>query len=175
MKTEATHDPDAALYPIERIDMLGGCLEFVGGFGGAQDPVLLRTRIAPGQGVPLHSHGDPECFFVLDGVLDVFFADSTPRWHRVEAGRSMLAADGIRHAIHNPGDRPTELIVMVNDRLARFFREAGRPAGSETAFRPPGPEDIERVTRVAKAYGYWLASPAESAAITGPCPTPSKQ
>lgn len=60
-----------------------------------------------------------------------------PGWHKVETGRSLLVADGIKHAVRNSADRLADLIVV-----------------------------IQRLIRVADAYGYWIASPAESAAFT---------
>ena len=130
------------------------------------DAVLFRTSMAPGQLVPLHSHVDPECLYVLSGELEVFVVDEAPGWRPVKAGRSVLLADGVKHAFRNPAAEAADFIVVTNNRLARFFSEAGRPVASDAAFAPPSAEDIERVRRVARDFGYWLASPTESAAIT---------
>ena len=154
--------------PNEMIDMIGGRLELVARMGAEEsDAVLFRTSLAPGHGVPLHSHIDPECFYVLAGRLEVFLLGTAPQWQIVEAGRSVLVADGVKHAIRNPGDGAADLFVVTNNRFARFLREAGRPVMPGTAVAAPEPEDIERVARVARAYGYWLASPEKSAAVTG--------
>ena len=134
---------------------------------GDTDTVLFRTHMAAGQVVPLHSHLDPECFYVLSGRIEVFVVDDMPRWQAVETGRSMLVADGVKHAVRNTADQPADLILATNNRLARFFREAGRIAAPGTARLPPVPDDIQRLVRVSKAYGYWIASPTESAAMTG--------
>jgi hypothetical protein len=58
-------------------------------------------------------------------------------------------------------------ILATNNRLASFFREAGRTPASGASMTPPTPENIKRVVRTSEAYGYWQASPEESAAITG--------
>ena len=60
------------------------------------DTVLFRTRMAAGKAVPLHSHVDPECFYVLSGGIEVFVLHDRPRWHTVETGRSLLVADGVK-------------------------------------------------------------------------------
>jgi hypothetical protein len=54
-----------------------------------------------------------------------------------------------------------------NNRFASFLGEAGRPVIPDAVFAPPSPDDIQRLMRASQAYGYWNASPAESAAITG--------
>lgn len=152
----------------ELIDMVGARFEAIARMGtNDADTVLFRTRMAAGKVVPLHSHSDPECFYVLDGRIEVFVAGDAPRWQAVETGRSLLIADGVKHAVRNMADQPTDLILATNNRLARYFREAGRPATPGTELLPPTPDDIQRMVRVSEAYGYWIASPTESAAVTG--------
>ena len=152
----------------ELIDMVGARFEVIARMGSDDaNTVLFRTRMAPGRAVPLHGHIDPECFYVLDGCIEVFVVGDPLRWQAVETGRSLLVADGARHAVRNTGDRPADLILATNNRLARYFREAGRPATSGTELLPSTPGDIQRMVRVSESYGYWIASPAESAAVTG--------
>jgi quercetin dioxygenase-like cupin family protein len=131
------------------------------------DTVLFRTRMAAGKTVPLHSHVDPECFYVLSGRIEVFLVGERPRWHVIEANHSLLIADGVKHAVRTTAHHPADLVLATNNRLARYFREAGRPVMPGAEPVPPTPEDIQRIIRVSEAYGYWIASPAESAAITG--------
>jgi quercetin dioxygenase-like cupin family protein len=151
----------------ELTDMVGARFEAIARMGtGDADTVLFRTRMAVGKVVPLHSHVDPECFYVLDGRIEVFVLDEMPRWQAVETGRSLLVADGVKHAVRNTSDQPADLILATNNRLARYFREAGRPAAPGTDLLPPTPDDIRRMIRVSDAYGYWIASPGESAAVT---------
>ena len=164
--------------PNELFDLIGGRLELVARMGeGADDTVLFRTQMAPGQLVPLHSHADPECFYLLAGRLEVFLLDDSPHWRALLAGRSALVANGIRHALRNPTSEPADIVVATNNRLAQFFSESGRRAKPGTHFEPACQEDIERVVRTAKTYGYWLSSPEEHAALTGapvsgPCSGP---
>jgi quercetin dioxygenase-like cupin family protein len=149
------------------IDMVGSRFELVASMGDAEtDTVIFRTKMAEGKLVPLHSHSDPECFYVLSGNLEAFVDDGSKTWRTVGTGSSILLANGVKHAIRTPGDA-ADLIMITNNRFARFLREAGRSVSPETPFTPPTPEDIERVIRASAAFGYWNASPAESAAITG--------
>jgi hypothetical protein len=43
-----------------------------------------------GKLVPLHSHTDPECFYLFEGQIDVFVVDDAPKWRMVETGQSYL-------------------------------------------------------------------------------------
>jgi hypothetical protein len=45
-------------------------------------------------------------------------------------------------------------VLATNNRLARYFREAARPATPGTDLLPPAPEDIQRMIRVSRSYGY---------------------
>lgn len=149
------------------IDMMGARFEMVARMGGNEsDTVLFRTHMAPGKLVPLHSHVDPECFYLLEGEIEVFVVGDAPKWRAVGAGRSILLADGVKHAVRNPTERTADIVLATNNRFASFLAEAGRRAAPDAAFSAPSPEDIERVRRVSETYGYWNASPAESAAVT---------
>jgi hypothetical protein len=125
------------------------------------------ARMAPGRLVPLHSHIDPECFYLLEGQIEVFVVDDAPKWQAVGTGRSLLVPDGRKHAVRNASDTTADIVLATNNRFSCFLSEAGRSASPSAIFTPPSPEDIQRVIRVSQAYGYWNASPAESAAVTG--------
>lgn len=47
------------------------------------------------------------------------------------------------------------------------FRRWWATATPGTELLPPTPDDIQRMVRVSEVYGYWIASPAENAAVTG--------
>ena len=74
-------------------------------------------------------------------------------------------ANGIRHASRNSGERTADIVLATNNRFARFLSEAGRSVTFDAPFVPPSTDDIERILRVSEAYGYWNASPAESASL----------
>ena len=92
------------------------------------DIVLFRTRMAPGKLVPLHSHIDPECFYVLDGQIEAFVVMRRQRWRVVGAGQSLLLADGVKHALRNGSEKTADIVLATNNRFAGFLTEAGRSA-----------------------------------------------
>ena len=69
--------------------------------------------------------------------------------------------------MRNASEKTADIVLATNNRFASFLKEAGRSVTPGTAFAPPSSDDIQRVMRVSRAYGYWNASPAESAAVTG--------
>ncbi len=149
----------------EVLDLIGGRLERVASLS-RDGSVLFRTSVAPGQVVPLHSHADGECVYVLTGYLEVFLLHPSPGWQALPAGRSVVLTGGVKHALRNPAREPADTMVLTDARLAAFFREVGRPATPDSDFQPAGPDDINRFVRTAGAYGYWMSSPAEHAALT---------
>ena len=152
----------------ELIDMAGARFELIARMGTADaDTAFFRARMPAGKVVPLHSHIDPECFYVLSGHIEVFLLNDVPGWRTVGAGQSLLVANGVKHAVRNKAEQPADLILATNNRLARYFREAGRPAKPGTEVLPPTADDIQRMICMTEAYGYWIASPAESTAVTG--------
>jgi quercetin dioxygenase-like cupin family protein len=152
----------------ELIDMVGARFETVARMGTTDvDTVLFRTSMPPRKVVPLHSHIDPECFYVLSGGIEVFMVDDMPSWQTLEKGQSLLLKDNIKHSVRNMANQPADLIVATNGRLARYFREAGRIAAPGSNILPPAPDDIQHMIRVTESFGYWISSPEESAAVTG--------
>ena len=110
------------------IDMMGTRFEMVARMGSNQsDTVLFRTRIAPGKLVPLHSHIDPECFYLIEGRIEVFLVDDAPKWRAVDTGQSFLVADGIKRRVRNAADKIADIVLATNNRFASFLSEAGRP------------------------------------------------
>jgi quercetin dioxygenase-like cupin family protein len=61
----------------------------------------------PGKLVPLHSHIDPECFYLLEGQIDVYVVDDAPKWRMVETGHSYLVSNGVKHAVRAVFTPPT--------------------------------------------------------------------
>ncbi len=156
------------LNPGDIIDMMGARFEMAARMGtGEDDTVLFRTSLPPGKLVPLHSHIDPECFYVLDGQIDVFVADEAPKWHTIAPGKSLLVADGLKHALRNSATKTADVILATNNRFAAFVSEAGRAVAPGAPFAPPSAGDLERMLQAAAAFGYWNATPEENAVVTG--------
>lgn len=127
---------------------------------------VLDSLLVPGVEVPLHSHPEVECFFVLNGALQILtYQDDEPYWLDVKAGESVVVPSNAPHAVRNASASPVRLLMIFEARLGRFFEEIGRPIPSGGQPPLPSGEWINGFAAAAARYGYWLASPEENAAI----------
>jgi len=111
--------------------------------------------------VPIHSHRDRETFYILAGELEGLWED---RWIKLGAGDVLDIPGGVKHAWRNVSGAPASLLFMTTIRLGRFLRDIGRPVAT---LKPsaPDPADLQRLFDTARAYGYWMGSPADNAAV----------
>ncbi len=143
--------------------VLGVLLQFLSKPEQINDQIsVMRGTVPSGVVIPLHSHADPEIFYVLDGSLEVFQAEG---WQTVTAGEVVSIPGNVRHALRNTSPSPITLITVSKQELYSFFRELARPFDSNRPPAPPTPEEMQQLFSVAEKYEYWLASRDENAAI----------
>ena len=143
--------------------VLGVLLQFLSTPEQINDQIsVMRGTVPPGVVVPLHSHADPEIFYVLNGSLEVFQSEG---WQTVTAGEVVSIPGNVRHALRNTSPSSTTLITVSKQELYSFFREFARPFDPNSPPAPPTPEEMQQLFSVAEKYKYWLASPEENAAI----------
>ena len=150
------------------MDVLGAQMRVVARMGEADEhTVLIRSQMgAEPRAVPLHAHADVEGFYVLAGQLEVYLDSDgeSPGWRALGPGQGLTVAGHVKHAVRNVSGAPVDSIVATTVRLARFLRNIARPPGVHGA---PTAGEAARVRQRAADYGYWLASPAENAGISG--------
>ncbi len=157
-------NPNAAskIADAEILDVLGPRIQFLTAVSDADDDYCLIRGVVPaGVVVPVHSHPERETFYLLEGEIQGLRED---RWVTLGAGDVFDVPGGLKHAWRNLSATSVSLLFVVPMRLARFFREIGRPAAS-AGTEAPGPADLQRLFEIAHAYGYWLGSPADNAAV----------
>ena len=143
--------------------VLGVLLQFLSTPEQINDQIsVMRGTVPSGVVIPLHSHADPEIFYVLYGSLEVFQAEG---WQTVTAGEVVSIPGNVRHAVRNTSPSPITLITVSNQKLYSFFRELARPFDPNRPPAPPTPEEMQQLFSVAEKYKYWLASRDENAAI----------
>ena len=148
------------------LDVLGPTIEIVGELGAGDDDLcLIRCVMPAGTVVPLHSHRDRESLLVTEGSLEIL---QTPGvawgWATVDTGGFVDIPGDVPHALRNRSDASAVLILVTTMRIARFFRAISRPARSLPP-GPPPPELLQRFVETSQAFGYWLGTPEENAAI----------
>jgi quercetin dioxygenase-like cupin family protein len=147
--------------------VLGVLLQFLSTPEQINDQIsVMRGTIPSGVVIPLHSHADPEIFYVLNGSLEVFQAEGPSEgWQTVNAGEVVSIPGNIRHALRNTSRSPITSITVSKQELYSFFRELPRPFDPDRPPAPPTPEEMQQLFSVAEKYEYWLASPDENAAV----------
>jgi hypothetical protein len=145
-------------------DVFGPTVEFL---TSPDDPdatfCVMRGVVPPGVVVPLHSHDDPEDFFIVAGAPQVLnLGDQGLRWCDAHAVDYVRVPAGTVPRAPQRG-RPAIDLIITSARLGRFFREVGRPSTGPTP--PPTPEELVHFVAVATKYGYMLGSPEDNAAV----------
>jgi quercetin dioxygenase-like cupin family protein len=147
--------------------VLGVLLQFLSTPEQINDQIsMMRGTVPSGVVIPLHSHADPEIFYVLNGSLEVFQAEGpSAGWQTVSAGEVVSIPGNVRHALRNTSPSPITSITVSKQELYRFFRELARPFDPNSPPAPPTPEEMQQFFSAAQRYEFWFASPDENAAI----------
>jgi len=146
----------------EILEVFGPTVEFLA--GDDAEVCVMRAVVPPGVSVPLHSHDDYEGFFIVSGSQQVLVpGEQGLTWVEAHAGDYVQIPGGAPHAHRNVTAEPAVDLIVTTARLGRFFRDVGRPVTE--AGPSPSPERVARFVEVAAAYGYWLGSPEENAAV----------
>ena len=137
---------------VETLDLFGPTIAFL---TAPEDgvPCVMRGTVPAGGVVPLHSHADPETFIGLSGSIEGLAGDAG--WTRFGPGDVFHVPGGARHAFRNRASEPAVMVIVSTATIGRFFREVSGP---------PTPEAIQHFLDVSERYGYWNATPEESAA-----------
>jgi quercetin dioxygenase-like cupin family protein len=109
--------------------VLGVLLQFLSTPEQINDQIsVMRGTVPSGVVIPLHSHADPEVFYVLNGSLEVFHAEGPSEgWKTVTAGEVVSIPGSVRHALRNTSSSPITSITVSKQELYSFFRELARP------------------------------------------------
>lgn len=143
------------------MDVLGPTIEFL---TENHEFCVMRGIVPPGVTVPLHSHEDPEDFFIVSGTQQVLIktADGM-RWVDAHAGDYVRVVGSALHAHRNVSDRPAVDIIITTMRMGQLFREIGRPV-TETPM-PVTPEALAHFMEASARYGVRLGTREENAAV----------
>lgn len=144
--------------------VLGNLLQFLNEPGKGQDDLSLMTAVLPaGIIIPLHSHADPEFFFLLEGSLDVY--QESADWNTAMAGQLITIPGNVKHALRNTTSETARAILVSKAGIHNFFRELAQPFSPDSVPHPPTQEEMEVLFEAAERHGYWIGSSTENAAI----------
>lgn len=145
----------------EVLDVLGPHIQHLTELSNDESYCLMKGVVGPGVFVPLHSHEDRETFFVLSGEIEAWTGE---QWTVFRVGETLDIPGNQKHAWRNVSNEPTTLLIASTVKMGKFFNEIGRPVDSVQP-GPPEPAALQHFVEVAIAYGYWLGTPVDNAAI----------
>ena len=127
---------------------------------------LFKGILPPGVVIPLHSHAEPEVFYVLEGSLGVYRESGQPQgWSTTQPGGVLAIPGNVKHALRNTSSTATTVLLVTQEELYDFFRSIAKPFEVGQMPAPPSPEDMQQLFVAAAKYHYWMGSPEENAAI----------
>lgn len=120
---------------------------------------IIEMLVPPGGGPVPHEHkGFQECFYVLEGEVEMKTKEQTVLARKGDLVHIPL--DGPVHCFKNTGSQHARLLcIVVPSGLDAFFREAGRPIPAGTmpeVTGPPSPEQVAQLNLTAEKYGQKL-------------------
>jgi quercetin dioxygenase-like cupin family protein len=114
---------------------------------------FFEMTVHPGQGVPLHVHGYPEAFYVLEGALEFHPGDEKGTVLNCTAGDVVLANAGNPHAFFNRSQSSARLLSISTAAHEPFF-DAIVEADRDRPFASMPAEDIaSRVAAIGAQTG----------------------
>ena len=119
--------------------------------GGAY--CLLDLRVAPGKGVPRHTHArEDEALFVLSGELEAIIGDTV---FTVRAGETLIAPRNIPHQLRNSGNVANHYFIIFSPSGFEKFLKATSVPAPDNAVAPtePPPVAVQNVFELASEYG----------------------
>src|SRR6202021_2665132 len=104
--------------------VLGVLLQFLSTPEQINDQItVMRGTVPSGVVIPLHSHADPEIFYVLNGSLEIFQAEGpSAGWQTVNAADVVSIPGNAGHPAQNTSPSPMPSIIVTKQDLYSFFR-----------------------------------------------------
>ena len=119
----------------ERFDVAGAHLTWkVKGENSGYAFSVCEQSLAPGEGVPLHSHPYAEVFYILEGHIDFFrVVGGEGDWVHCEVGATMILPPNALHAFYNKTSGSCR-VLGISTQLHQAFFDAVAKADQETPF-----------------------------------------
>ena len=119
---------------------------------------VCEQSLAPGEGVPLHSHSSPEVFYILAGQPDFFrIVDGKEDWIRCETGATMILPPNSLHAFYNRTSEPCR-VLGISTQLHQTFFDAVASANQKEPFSAlPLAKAMARIAQIGLQHNMYFA------------------
>jgi hypothetical protein len=122
--------------------------------------------VPPWVAIPLHSHADPEVFYVIEGTIEFLQYDGdSSRWLTANSGDLICAPSNAKHALRNSSSASVTYLVASTPNAYNFLSELEKSFHPDPSAGAPTPEEMQLLLTLVAKYNYWVASPQENAAI----------
>lgn len=151
----------------ERFDVAGAHLTWkVKGEDSGYAFSVCELTLAPGEGVPLHSHSSPEVFYILVGQTDFFrIVDGKEDWIHCETGSTMILPPNSLHALCNRSSEPCR-VLGISTPLHQTFFDAVATADQKHPFSALTPaEAMARVAQIGLRHSMYFVPYEVNAAV----------
>ena len=114
---------------------------------------LLDLRVAPGKGVPRHTHTrEDEALYVLSGELEATVGKEI---FTLRAGETLMAPRNIPHQLRNSGNVANHYLIMFSPAGFEEFLKGTSVPAPDNAIAPtePPPVAVRNVLELAADYG----------------------
>jgi quercetin dioxygenase-like cupin family protein len=107
----------------EKFDIAGAHLTWkVKAHDSAYQFPVCEMALAPGEGVPVHSHSSAESFYVLTGTVDFYHVNNgEENWVHCEAGELMILPPNSLHGFYNRGSSVCHVLGISTAAHQTFF------------------------------------------------------
>jgi len=119
---------------------------------------VCEQSLAPGEGVPLHSHASPEVFYILEGQPDFFrIVDGKEDWIHCETGATMILPSNSLHAFYNRTSEPCR-VLGISTQLHQTFFDAVASADEKESFSALAPaKAMARIAQIGLRHNMYFA------------------
>jgi quercetin dioxygenase-like cupin family protein len=143
----------------ERFDVAGAHLTWkVKGEDSGYAFSVCEQALAPGDGVPLHSHSSPEAFYVLAGKVEFFrILNGKEDWVLCETGSMMILPPNSLHAFYNRSVEPCRMLGISTQLHQSFFDAVASADRKEPFSKLTLPKAMARVAEIGLRHNMYFA------------------
>lgn len=119
---------------------------------------VCEQTLAPGEGVPLHSHSSPEVFYILAGRAEFFrIVAGREDWMHCEKGSTVILPPNSLHAFYNRSSEPCR-VLGISTQLHQSFFDAVAGADQKEPFSTLSPaKAMARVAQIGLRHNMYFA------------------
>jgi mannose-6-phosphate isomerase-like protein (cupin superfamily) len=143
----------------EKFDVAGAHLTWkVKAFDSAYQFSVCEMTLAPGEGVPVHSHASAESFYVLTGSIDFYrIHNGKEDWVHCEAGDLMILPPNSLHGFYNRG-LSVCCVLGISTAAHQTFFDAVAEADRKASFASMSPsESMRQIAQIALKNHMYFA------------------